>query len=137
MSFIFAHSDELSVDASGYALWGGSVGARMAAYVGGYGVSAFGGDDVPRPAAVIMQYTGYRKLSGSDPATYACVGDRDGIASWRTMQSRLDALAAQGVPTEFHVYKGLSHGFGLGLDTVAEGWISDAITFWQKNRATR
>lgn len=134
VSFIFAHADELGVDTRGYALGGGSAGARMAAYVGGYGPAAFGGGVVPQPAAVIMQYTGHRELSGADPATYACVGDRDGIASWRTMRARIDALAETGVPTEFHVYEGLSHGFGLGIGTVAEGWIDDALVFWEAQR---
>lgn len=135
VSFIFEHADELGVDTQGYALGGGSAGARMAAWVGGYGVPAFGGDaDVPRPAAVIMQYTGLSELTGADPATYACVGTRDGIAPWRTMRNRLDALAATGVPTEFHSYDGLSHGFGLGLGTVAEGWIDDARAFWLAQR---
>lgn len=81
-----------------------------------------------------MQYTGMSELTGADPATYACVGDRDGIASWRTMQARLEALSATGVPTEFHVYEGLSHGFGLGVDTVAEGWIDDGLAFWKAQR---
>ncbi len=134
VSFVFAHADELGVDMQGYAIGGGSAGARMAAYVGGYGPAAFGGDDAPQPAAVIMQYTGHRELSGADPATYACVGDRDGIASWRTMQARLEALSATGVPTELHVYEGLRHGFGLGIGTVAEGWIDDAIAFWEAQR---
>ena len=134
VSFIFAHADELGVDTRGYALGGGSAGARMAAYVGGYGPAAFGGGVVPQPAAVIMQYTGHRELSGADPATYACVGDRDGIANWRTIHARIDALAAAGLPTEFHVYEGLSHGFGLGIGTVAEGWIDDALVFWEAQR---
>ena len=135
VSFIFEHADELSVDTSGYSLWGGSAGARMAAWVGGYGPAAFGAPaTTPRPAAAIMQYTGMSELTGADPATYACVGDRDGIASWRTIQGRIDALAKTGVPTEFHVYEGLSHGFGLGVDTVAEGWIDDALAFWKAQR---
>ena len=135
VSFIFEHADELSVDTSGYSLWGGSAGARMAAWVGGYGPAAFGAPaGTPQPAAAIMQYTGMSELTGADPATYACVGDRDGIASWRTMQARLEALSATGVPTEFHVYEGLSHGFGLGVDTVAEGWIDDALAFWKAQR---
>ena len=135
VSFIFEHADELGVDTEGYSLWGGSAGARMAAWVGGYGPAAFGAPAAtPQPAAVIMQYTGMSELTGDDPATYACVGDRDGIASWRTMQERIDALAAAGVPTEFHVYEGLSHGFGLGTDTEAEGWIDDAIAFWKDQR---
>lgn len=135
VSFIFEHADELGVDTEGYSLWGGSAGARMAAWVGGYGPAAFGAPAAtPQPAAVIMQYTGMSELTGDDLATYACVGDRDGIASWRTMQERIDALDAAGVPTEFHVYEGLRHGFGLGIGTVAEGWIDDAIAFWEAQR---
>ena len=28
---------------------------------------------------------------------------------------------------------GLPHGFGLGTGTVAEGWIDQAIAFWEEN----
>lgn len=47
-------------------------------------------------------------------------------------KNRLDQLFALGIPTEFHSYSGLPHGFGLGTGTVAEGWIQDAIRFWQR-----
>lgn len=131
LQFIFENAEELGVNTDGYSLWGGSAGARMATNVGAYGTSAFGSADLPKPAAVIMQYTGHSQIVGTEPATYACVGTNDGIANWRTMQSRLDRMAALGIPTEFHVYDGLSHGFGLGTGTVAEGWIDDAIAFWE------
>lgn len=131
VAFIFSHAEELEVDTDCYSLWGGSAGARMAAWLGTYGPEAFGGGDLPRPGAVIMQYTGLGEYSGFDPPTYACVGDRDGIASWRTMKARLDAMSELGIDTEFHVYSGLSHGFGLGTGTSAEGWIQDAIAFWE------
>lgn len=132
ISFIFAHADELEVDTECYSLWGGSAGARMAAYLGTYGPAVFGGADLSRPGAVIMQYTGHSEYSELDPPTYACVGTNDGIASWRTMQKRLQAMASVGIPTEFHAYEGLSHGFGLGTGTAAEGWIDDAVAFWEK-----
>ena len=131
ISFIFAHAEELEVDTDCYSLWGGSAGARMAAYLGTYGPYAFGGDDLLRPGTVIMQYTGHNEYSETDPPTYVCVGKSDGIASWRTMQARIDAMAALGIPTEFHAYEGLPHGFGLGTGTIAEGWINDAIAFWE------
>lgn len=133
ISFVFVHAEELGVDVEGYSLWGGSAGARMAAYLGAYGPAGFGGDPLPHPAAVIMQYTGHSEYSRNDPATYVCVGTNDGIASWRTMQRRLEAMAALGIPTEFHAYEGLGHGFGLGTGTVAEGWINDAVAFWEAN----
>lgn len=132
ISFIFARAEELGVDVEGYSLWGSSAGARMAAYLGTYGPAGFGGDPLPHPAAVIMQYTGHSEYSRNDPATYVCVGTSDGIASWRTMQRRLDAMAALGIPTEFHAYEGLGHGFGLGTGTVAESWINDAVAFWEE-----
>ena len=130
--FIFAHADKLEVDTDCYSLWGGSAGARMAAWLGSYGAEAFGGGNLPRPSAVIMQYTGLSEYSESDPPTYACVGDRDGIANWRVMQARLEAMQQAGIDTEFHVYSGLGHGFGLGTGTSAEGWINDAVSFWEQ-----
>ena len=133
ISFIFEHAEELEVDTDCYSLWGGSAGARMAAYLGSYGPSAFGGDELPGPGTVVMQYTGHSEYMESDPPTYVCVGENDGIASWRTMESRLEGMSALGIDTEFHKYPGLSHGFGLGTGTVAEGWIEDAIAFWEKH----
>lgn len=132
ISFIFEHASELEVDTDCYSLWGGSAGARMSAWLGSYGPAAFGGDDLLRPGAVIMQYTGHTDYTENDPPTYACVGENDGIASWRTMESRLNNLNDLGIDTEFHKYPNLRHGFGLGTNTVAEGWLDDAVTFWEK-----
>lgn len=132
ITFIFDHAQELEVDTTCYSLWGGSAGARMAAWLGTYGPAAFGGDDLPRPGTVVMQYTGLGEYSEEDPPTYACVGDRDGIAPWQIMKARLDAMRADGIPTEFHRYPGLGHGFGLGTGTSAEGWLDDAVDFWEQ-----
>lgn len=132
ISFIFEHAEELEVDTDGYSLWGGSAGARMAAWLGSYGTEYFGGNVLPCPAAIIMQYTGFSDYSRNDPPTYVCVGDSDGIASWQTMKNRLDNMSALGIDTEFHVYAGLGHGFGLGTGTPAEGWLDDAVAFWEK-----
>lgn len=129
IALLASNADELSIDMDGYSLWGGSAGARMAATLGSM-ASAYG---VPRAGAVVMQYTGHGYWTRYDPPTYACCGTSDGIASWRGMKSRLDAMSAAGIPTEFHAYQGLPHGFGLGKGTVAEGWIEDAVEFWSKN----
>lgn len=132
ISFIFANAEELEVGTGCYSLWGGSAGARMAAYLGSYGPAAFGGDDLPQPGTVVMQYTGHSDYTKHEPPTFVTVGDHDGIADWRGMERRINALSAMGVDTEFHHYPGLGHGFGLGVGTAAEGWIDDAIAFWEK-----
>lgn len=131
--FIHDHAEQLEVNPEDYSLWGGSAGARMAATLGNSEIlSYFRMDDIPQAAAVIMQYTGYSTVSEDDAPTYACVGTGDGIASWRTMQSRLRSLEGLGIATEFHSYEGLPHGFGLGTGTIAEGWIQDAVSFWEE-----
>ena len=47
------------------------------------------------------------------------------------MERRLKALNTLGIPTQIHHYPGLGHGFGLGTGTVAEGWIDEALDFWE------
>jgi acetyl esterase/lipase len=46
------------------------------------------------------------------------------------MERRIMALRHAGTVVEYHKYKNLGHGFGLGTGTSAEGWIDDAIRFW-------
>lgn len=132
ISFIFENAEELEVDTGCYSLWGGSAGGRMAAWLGSYGPAAFDGDDLPRPGTVVMQYTGHSDYTESDPPTFACAGESDWIANWRTMKRRLDAMNRLGISTEFYHYPGLPHGFGLGTGTVAEGWLDEAVAFWEE-----
>ena len=131
IAFIFEHSEELEIDTDCYSLWGGSAGGRMTAYLSSYGAEAFGEKEYPKPGCAVIQYTGHSEYTKSDPPTYMCVGENDGIASWRTMESRANAMSALGIDTEFHKYPGLGHGFGIGTGTAAEGWLNDAVSFWE------
>ena len=132
IEFIFEHAKELEVDTNCYSLWGGSAGARMAAYLGSYGTISFGGKYLPKPGTVVMQYTGHSDYTRNEPPTFVCVGENDRIAYWRVMERRIHILKRKGVDVEFHKYPSLGHGFGLGIHTSAKGWIDDAIHFWQK-----
>ncbi|MBP3902414.1 MAG: hypothetical protein J6D53_13335, partial [Blautia sp.] len=136
IAFIFEHAEELQVDTSDYSLWGGSAGARMAAWLGSYGTESFGEDAYPRPAAVFVNYTGLSEVYGNEPPTYSAVGTNDGIASYRTMERRISKIEANGTDAEIEIFNGLSHGFGLGTGTVAEGWIDRAVEFWERNMKT-
>ena len=132
IAFIHEHSEELQVDTKNYSLWGGSAGARMAAWLGTYGTEAFGEKVYPRPSAVIMQYTGLSEVTGNEPATYNCAGTLDGIADYRTMQARINKIKANGTDAMIEIFPGLSHGFGLGEGTIAEGWLDNAVNFWER-----
>lgn len=131
ISFIFEHADELGVSPSNYSVWGSSAGARMAALIGTHGPLAFGGDDLPKPSAVIMAYTSHADIGQSEPPTFVIVGERDGIAPPSNMERRVALLRGMDTPVEFRIVPGVGHGFGTGLGTAAEGWINDAVTFWQ------
>ena len=132
IAFLHEHAEELDIDMTDYSLWGGSAGARMAAWLGTYGTEEFGEDVYPRPAAVIMQYTGLSEVTGEEPPTYCCVGTSDGIAPYRVMEERVRRIQENGTDAEIEVFEGLPHGFGLGEGTVAEGWINRAIDFWER-----
>jgi acetyl esterase/lipase len=132
ISYIFRNAGRLGVGTRDYSLWGSSAGARMAAAIGSHGVAAFGGDDLPKPAAVVMAYTGHSDASSDEPPTFVVVGERDGISPPSVMERRVLALRRAGTDVELHRYKDLGHGFGPGTGTSAEGWIADATRLWKR-----
>lgn len=108
ISFIFANAETLGVNTDGYSVWGGSAGGRMAATISSYGVETYGGTKgLPKPSVAVIQYTGHTDYNRSgEPATFVCVGESDGIANYNTMKTRINNIAAMGVATEYHSYKG-------------------------------
>jgi acetyl esterase/lipase len=130
LSWLFSHAAELGIDTAGYSVWGSSAGARMAANIGSGDLGGFHGDAVPKPAAVVMAYTGHARLTSHEPPTFVVVGDQDGIATPATMERRVASLRAQGTRVDYRQYEGLGHGFGLGTGTRADGWVAEAVQFW-------
>lgn len=134
VSQVVRHATALAVSPESWSLWGSSAGARMAAAIGTHGTAEFGGDMLPRPAAVIMAYTGHSETARpgeQDPPTFVVAGEQDRIAPADVMAHRLDALRRAGVRVAFRRVAGVGHGFGPGTGTSAEGWIDDAIHFWE------
>jgi len=134
LSHIFRNAGALGVSTKDFSVWGSSAGARMAAAIGTHGVARFGGDTLPKPSAVVIAYTGHSDYSADDPPTFAVVGERDRIASPSTMERRVQALRRAGVVAEFRNYPALGHGFGTGTGTSAQGWIDEAVDFWERAR---
>lgn len=133
VSFIFANAESLGVDRRNYSLWGSSAGARIAASVGSDGVAAFGGDNLPQPAVVVMAYTGHSAFRRSDPPMFVIVSENDRIVDVSVVERRVSQMKRAGIDVEYRKYKIAGHGFGLGVGTDAEGWMSDAIEFWRKH----
>ena len=132
LSYILRNAGSLGVATTDYSLWGSSAGARMAAAIGSDGTVQFGGSALPKPSALVLLYTGHSDLASAEPPTFVAVGDADGIATPSVVERRLAALRRVGTDVEYHKYRGVGHGFGLGVGTSAEGWIADALRFWTK-----
>lgn len=132
LTWIFANAATLHISVRGYSVWGGSAGARMAADLGSYGVKRLGGGDLPKPAAVIMAYTGHDWMTKEDPPTFSVVSTDDPIADYRVMQARTKALNDAGIAAEIRVFRHAGHGFGAGHGTDAEGWVDEALRFWER-----
>ena len=95
------NAEELQVSTEDYSLWGGSAGARMAAYLGSYSTQGFINATHDRSAAVIMGYTGHSEYTQNDPPTYVIIGEDDAIASPATMRRRVENLQALGIDARF------------------------------------
>lgn len=134
ISYVFRNSETLDVSTEAYSVWGSSAGARMAASIGSHGVAAFGGDDVPRPAVVVMAYTAHSDHSDNEPPTFVVVGSEDGIAPPSSMENRIAELKRLGTQVEYQKIPSVGHGFGTGTGTSAEGWITEATRFWERSR---
>ncbi|MBQ8161719.1 MAG: alpha/beta hydrolase [Clostridia bacterium] len=128
LEVIGTHADAWRMDVSGYAIWGASAGATIAAMAGNDPAI------LPGPAAIVLEYTDITEVTDAAPPTFGCAGQLDDTVSWKKMAQRMEQLSDLGIPAEFHLFPELHHGFGLGLGTQAEGWIEDAITFWMTQR---
>jgi hypothetical protein len=48
------------------------------------------------------------------------------------MERRVAALRKLGTDVEYRKYRGVGHGFGLGIGTTAEGWTGDRLALLDK-----
>jgi acetyl esterase/lipase len=133
ITYIFRNVQTLGVNTQGYSLWGGSAGARMVGNIALSGVSRYGGGNLHQPSTVVIAYTGQSSYSGNFPPTFITVSANDGIANVSIVERRVENLRNTGVEVEYRRYRNAGHGFGLGVGTDAEGWITYAIQFWEKH----
>jgi acetyl esterase/lipase len=101
------------------------------------GLSLYGGGDLPPPCVVVIAYTGQSTYSSNFPPVFILVSADDPIANIATVERRVHRLTRAGVEVEYHGYRSAGHGFGLGVGTDAEGWIANALRFWNNHYLRR
>jgi acetyl esterase/lipase len=133
IAYIFRNAEALGVSTGDYSLWGGSAGARMVGNIALNGVAGYGGGKMPKPSIVVIAYTGQSSFSKDFPPTFITVSADDGIANVAVVDKRVESLRNAGVEIEYRRYRTAGHGFGLGTGTDAEGWLDNAVRFWEKH----
>lgn len=134
ISFIRNHAEKLEVDPDEYALEGESAGASFVF------ASVYGSSNNPRsssllrPIAVIEEYPlqeDKHDFESFDPPLYVISGKQDHLSSWVDIEARCKKMEEAGIQVSMRFTEEEAHGFGTGKGTQAQGWVDDAITFWE------
>ncbi len=160
---ILARAEEWNLDTEGYSVWGSSAGGHLAASFGteSMGYEKYG---LPKPGALVLTYPvvtmgslthgGSRRnllgrypsedmiyltsvekqVTANYPPTFLWCGDGDQTVDPQNSHLLEAALKAADVPCRFLEYAGVDHGVGLGEGLVCEGWIDEAVRFWELQR---
>lgn len=160
---VMARKDRWNLDLECYSLWGSSAGGHLAASFGtdAMGYKKY---NLPKPGAIILTYPvvtmgekahgGSRNhLLGEDksaqrlrfasvekqitsdyPPTFLWCGLEDHTVDPENSYLLASALADHHVPHRFLPIAGVDHGVGLGEGLPCEGWIEEAVGFWESCR---
>ena len=137
MAYVFEHAAELELTTENYSVWGFSAGARITlAWAGSetYGYEACG---FPKPGLQVPIYSVPQNIEASEaiPNTFMAMGTKDeyyGAEGCDECEVFCAELRQLGIKAEFERFEGVKHGFGLGVGTIAEGWIDRALVLWKE-----
>lgn len=142
MQYIFDHADELGVNTESYAVCGFSAGGRLCHMWGLDNEYGYGNYEIPKPVASMLIYSGWDDQAFEDrystqPPTYFAHVEND-ITIGTELSEKIgvyaEKLRRRGIPVEEHIYTEAMHGFGAGTGTEADGWIEDAVAFWEAHQ---
>lgn len=77
-----------------------------------------------------MLYSVEKQVTVAYPPTYLWNCEADCVVPAENSAMLESALRKCGVPVTHEIFPGTVHGWGLGIDTPAEGWFERAIAFW-------
>lgn len=80
----------------------------------------------------LAKYSVYTNVDENYPETYLLQGKNDQCIMFENSVIMDKALTENNVKHKYVVYDDAPHGFGVGIDTCAEGWIDDMLEFFNK-----
>lgn len=141
MQYIASHTDQFSVSMDDYSVWGFSAGGRLCHLWGLDNEFGYGHYGLPSPAATVLAYSGwydeaYKGQYGTEPPTYLAWLDNDDVIGKHNVdgiKKYIAVLKELQIPVEDQIYHEAKHGFGAGQGTDAEGWMENAVDFWNRH----
>ena len=161
LRFILNNKEMFGIDPKRYSLIGFSAGGHLAASMCAKAVG-FARYGLPAPECVILGYPvltmgeyaheGSRRfLLGPEPTeekkalysvekqidehfppVYMWQCEEDAVVPIQNTMLLERALSEKGILYRYRVYPGNAHGWGRADDTPAQGWLKDAVSFWQE-----
>lgn len=161
---IFAHAAEWKLDMCGYSVWGSSAGGHLAASFGTesmgyahYGLPRPGAMVLVYPVVTMdarLAHPGSRnnllgpaptpeqersasiqhQITPAYPPTFLWWGAADELVPPDNSRLLQAALETQGIPCQCREYAGVGHGVGVRPGLPCEGWLEDAVRFWESQR---
>ncbi len=78
------------------------------------------------------KYSAELNMDAKYPKSYVWTLIDDAVVSSKNSTEFVKALAKNNVRHKLVLYPGSKHGLGLGSNSIATGWLDDAINFWLK-----
>lgn len=134
------NEDVLGVCLDGYSLWGSSAGGGLiSAFAFEYEGKSYEEIGIPKPAALTLVYTHAAYIeqfsfTENDPPVFTIVGAGDAYGGDQIMDAVVPGMEEAGMTVLYHKYDNYPHGSGLGKGTDGEGWIYEAMAFWEEQR---
>lgn len=161
---LHTHAEAWKLDMKGYCVWGSSAGGHLAATFGtdAMGYANYG---LPKPGAMVLVYPvvtmGEKTHPGSRnyhigayasqeyihltsvenqitpnyPPTFLWWGDCDETVDPENSRRLKAKLEENHIPCLCREYHNVGHGVGLGKGLPCEGWITEAVQFWEEQRS--
>ena len=138
---ILKNAESFRVSARDYAIGGFSAGCMLTGMwcIGKYGWQKY---KLPAPGMAFMIYGYVDDLNEVDetfPASFIAANEDDPLFDPRPtfLKDWSARLSACGTANKLMLGKKGGHGFGLGLGTDCEGWVDEAVSFWEVHKGQR
>lgn len=156
INYVFSKAEEWNVCTNNWSLWGSSAGGHL---VSSFCMEDY---KTPLPTALILSYpvitlgeythietrnnilgenlnkemidklSVEKHITSNYPPTYVWYGTNDNLVNPINSIMLGDALTKAGVINKVEKFEGVVHGAGLASKTNAEGWLNNAVAFWEE-----